>query len=131
MSPAEYIELLQNGGINVATHAMNFIALMFAYLITAYFVGTKLNRYQVWAVSILYSVFVVLPARAAVLGLEQILSLTEMFYRDHPAVAEEFYGEVFTVPVVDPRYLAVILLVAWAVSLGFMISERWRHDAST
>ena len=40
-----------------ATDAMNFFTIMSGYLVVAYFIGAKLNRFQFWAVTALYTVF--------------------------------------------------------------------------
>lgn len=69
MSPAEYIELIQNDSSISAQHFMNAVQAFFAYIVTAFFVGNKLSRIQIIVVNILYSVFLTLPVFAKLISL--------------------------------------------------------------
>lgn len=57
MNPAEYMELLQLIGDSIGFHAMNAVAILFAYITAIYVVGPKLSRLQLSLVTILYSFF--------------------------------------------------------------------------
>ena len=47
MSEYEIIDALISIRADVAQHSMNFITVLFAYIVAAYFVGSKLSRFQV------------------------------------------------------------------------------------
>lgn len=45
----------------MAGDAMNFFAIICTYLIVAYAVGARLTTFQVWSISILYTVYASFP----------------------------------------------------------------------
>ncbi len=60
-----------------ASDSMNFIALVSAYLAVTYFVGTKSPNFQTWAITGLYSVWVIAPIMVAYITTSDINSLDD------------------------------------------------------
>ena len=121
-SPHEYVELiimaLDSGGF----HATNFTATLFAYLLMTYLIGAKLTRVQVWAISAIYSIYLVMPGLATYQSSHLAVKLRSAFSEDHPG---EFLG------LYDPiaggetiLHIPLIFGLAWITSLGFMIHSR-------
>ncbi len=53
MTEYEYLDLIVTSRDSVGYHAMNYIGVMFAYVVAAYLVGAKLSRFQAFAITIL------------------------------------------------------------------------------
>ena len=68
MSIGEYLELIRMSSDSAGFHAMNAMAILFAYLTAAYLAGNKLTKLQLAIATDLYSVFYfflhLLPLRA-------------------------------------------------------------------
>jgi hypothetical protein len=92
-----------------AQDAMNFFTLLSAYLIVAYIAGSKLTAFQVWAISILYSVFSLGPIAGFYVG---VLDMKLIEY-GNPVLQTEF-----------PMLVPVIMGLAWAISIYFMYNVR-------
>ena len=92
-----------------AQDAMNFFTLLSAYLVVAYLAASKLTTFQVWAISILYSVFSLGP----ILGF--YLAVVDMNSIEHGA----------RVPQVEiPWLVPSVMFLGWGVSIYFMINAR-------
>ena len=127
MSPAEYIELFQNGGVNTGTHAMNFVTLLFAYLVAAYFAGAKMTTFQVIALTTIYSVFSAVPAGSAVATLERTIAIAQQFRKEHPEVAALYFDAEVNL---NPTIIGGVFFVSWILSISYMISERRKSNAT-
>jgi hypothetical protein len=121
MSPAEYIGLITS--IQVDRHVMNFVAVLFAYLVTAYFVGSKLSPFQVRAVTLLYTIFSAFPVLAVVFSMNQMVRLMEQFRLEHPSLGSTYYPQTSILNYWTP-ILVLILTLAWALSVWFMVRVR-------
>lgn len=120
MEQSDYVELIIMAGDSLGSHVMNYIYILFAYLVMAYFVGDRLTRLQVWIVSILYTAVLVLPANAAFQRLSTMNALTADFFKDFPDQAGGLINQTPTLPIVSSIFLAS----SWIVSIVFMISVR-------
>ena len=120
MEPSDYIELIIMSGDSLGSHVMNYIYILFAYLVMTYFAGNRLTRLQVWIVSILYTAVLVLPANAAFQRLSTMNALTAEFLKDFPGQASVIVNQTPTLPVVSSIFLAS----SWIVSIVFMVSVR-------
>ena len=121
MSPAEYIGLITS--IQVDRHVMNFVAVLFAYLVAAYFVGSKLSPFQVRAVTLLYTIFSIFPVLAVVVSMNQMGRLMEQFRLEYPSLGRIYYPQTSILDYWMPT-LVLILLLAWALSVWFMVRVR-------
>lgn len=123
MEPFEFIQLVTITRDGVGGHVNNFITVLFAYLIMTYFVGEKLNGFQVWGLSIIYSVYEFFPAIATFQELQMLRALMSQFYEIHPAEASIYIpqGQAYPIP------FAVIAFTSWLLSVGFMIQQRGKR----
>ena len=93
-----------------AQDAMNFIAVLSAYLIVAYLVGSKLSQFQLWSISVLYSLFSLGPIWGFHIA---ILDMNASQYAGtHPTYLK------------SAGYIPLIMLFAWALSIAFMLEAR-------
>jgi hypothetical protein len=65
MTEYEYIDAMATLRDSVGFHAMNYIAILFAYLVAGYFAGQALSRFQAIAVTTLYIILCPMPGIAA------------------------------------------------------------------
>jgi len=98
---------------------MNFAAITFSWLVTAYFVGRKLSVFQVTALTFLYGTFSPFPMMSAHESLTAYRNLTlrylEAFKRDEAVSLLMQYG---------PELLIVLFGTLWSVSVVFMFQTR-------
>jgi hypothetical protein len=130
MSPAEFLELLQITSDGTGGHATNAVSTMTAYLIAAYFIGSKLNRIQFISVTIVYFVYIVFPIRAAIRGFDRMGTLTTEFQREHAEIAAIYLKEAFFSFEFYRILFLLIFASAWALSLSFMYFARKSKDST-
>ncbi len=82
MTEYEYLDVMNSMRDSGGFHAMNYIAILFAYLIAGYFAGHLLSRFQVIALSAFYLILCPMPGIAA---FEVIL--------DYGALVTEYYNQ--------------------------------------
>ena len=103
------------------THFMNFVTILFAYLVCAYLVAEKLTRFQLIALNVLYSTFSLGAAISSYAAFNrsffQLQRVVEEYAVDAPALASaptpEFALAIF-----------VFMIGSYAVGLAFMQSRR-------
>ena len=99
-----------------ADDAMNFISMVSGYLAVAYFVGDKLSKFQMWAVTGLYSVWVIGPIAGFYTGVIDMARL----------------GGMEAAPMVRyPLWVPVLMGASWVVSVLFMLQVRSRLRGGT
>ena len=96
-----------------AQDAMNFFTIVSAYLVVAYLAGPKLSTFQVWSISILYSLFSFGPIVAVAISLQDISTLP--YASEHPGW---FRGAIC---------LPWVMGFAWVLSIVFMLNSRTQH----
>ena len=65
MTEYEYIDAMVSLRDSVGFHAMNYVSILFAYLIAGYFAGHKLSRFQVLTVTAFYIIICPMPGIAS------------------------------------------------------------------
>lgn len=129
MDQASLIELIQNGFSHAGDHAMNGTTLFFAFLTMSYFVGEQLTRFQAWAVSALYTVFLLLPSFALIREMGIALKLISEFHASFPDKAPLYFP-------IDPQSnyfmlpIGTLLFISWATSIGLLIHVRTNGQAN-
>ena len=115
MTEAEVLELVALYGANAITSFTAYISVMFAFMITTFYVGLQLTNFQALAVSGLF-VFSTGSSLLAEVGYLQAMFIVK---ESTPTVLDGvlIYDGKFWVP-----YMASILLVGILVGLYFM----WR-----
>ena len=122
MSPVEYMELIIMSRDMAASHAMNFITLLFAYLTMVYLVGAKLKAYEVWIVTIIYSVFSAIPISGTVTAANQLRRIILDFRMQHSEKAELYLGEPAEISL--GLLVGTILGTGWILSILFLVLTR-------
>ena len=89
------------------------LTVIFGYFIMAYFVGSKLKRFQVWTVSLVYSAFCLIAIGGYYSLTVRLWNL--VYFRD---------GDVPVTLVAS----FCICLIGWLLSLVFMIDARAEPD---
>lgn len=127
MSPAEYLELISSVGTATATHVMNCVSLIFAYLAAAYLAGERISRFQVMAVSLVYSVFMIFPALSGLNAVRTTFALISQFHVDHPDIATIYYPDFDSNGPAGRTWMFVlgaVIFLSWLLSLVFMARVR-------
>ena len=116
MSPAEYIELVQNARADVASFIMNFMTVLFAFLTMAYLVGKKLSYTQLVLVGVLYTLFSYYLISSVVITYDVMYELIAQFTAEHKDVATSYYSGRGK----GKDQITVLLLAAWVLSMVFL-----------
>ena len=95
-----------------AQDGMNFFTILSAYLVVAYVAGSKLSIFQVWTISILYSLFSLGPIMAMDISIVDLHLLP--YAKTHPVWSN------------GATFLSTIMGLMWALSIVFMIDARRR-----
>ena len=121
MSPAEYLEILNQYADGVSSEGTAVLSILFAYIAATYFVGEQLSRFQAWSLSVLYSTFILMPASGIVRRVMNIQFLQEKFQQDYPELSQTVIATAV------PNFHIVVgclLSAVWLFSLYFMIHTR-------
>jgi hypothetical protein len=122
MTEFEYIEGIMMLEELAAYHSMNFIALLFSYVVVAYFAGPRISSVQIWLVSLVYSSILFAPVTANLRALENLQRLGEEFSAQFPdSAVQHALGE-------ERVYvLFAVYFAAWLLSILFMYQWRRQH----
>ena len=119
MTEYEYLDLISTYRSETGFHIMNFIGVMFGYVAAAYFVGEKLTRFQVTAITILYTIFAPLPIAAGY----EALQATRMNYLAYvDSFGEPPYNSILIL--FGPELALVVVAASWVRSVLFMYQTR-------
>ena len=124
MNPSDYIELILIARQSGAVSGMNFVALVFAFFIMAYFAGANLSTLQSWLVSVVYTVFLAFPINGAVQDFRTTNALATEFHNEFPVEAAKFIAEI---PTFWPAFL-VVAFASWLLSIGFLVIARRKQQ---
>lgn len=119
MTEYEIIDAFVSLRMEIAQHSMNFASVLFAYLIAAYFVGSKLTRFQVAVITVLYILWSPAPITAAY---DASIALRELYQQNQDVLSIEMGRLLFLFD-----YPAVAIATAglsWVMSIIFMAQVR-------
>ncbi len=119
MTEYEIIDAFVSLRMEIAQHSMNFASVLFAYLIAAYFVGSKLTRFQVAVITVLYILWSPAPITAAY---DASIALRELYQQNQDVLSVEMGRLLFLFD-----YPAVAIATAglsWVMSIIFMAQVR-------
>ena len=116
MSEYEYLDIITSMRDSVGFHAMNYIAILFAYLIASYFAGHMLSRFQAGAVTVFYLILCPLPGIAAWEALKEfstlVLEYQTKFKSDEPVPLFVQYGpDLWIFAFVGTLSLSIIFMI--------------------
>lgn len=110
MTNYELIDLFYTVGGNITDNITVLITTLFAYLALAYIAGKKLSKFQVASITTIYSAF--------------IIFMIGGIYRDS-SYSSNIALALFQIDTSrDGVMLAVVLILAWLLSIVFMIQTR-------
>jgi hypothetical protein len=108
-----------------AAHSMNAVSILFAYLLAMYFTGKSLSRFQVAAVTVIYSTFLLFPVLSVSGGFLNVVNLSMEFLREHPGVATTYRASEAASNLYTFRIgILSVFFFAWLLSVLFMFSIR-------
>ncbi len=119
MTEYEIIDAIVTLRSEVALHSMNFVSVMFGYIVAAYFVGAKLSKFQVSVITLLYVIWSPLPMMG---GYDAAITLRDLYTRKQ-TLSDIELGAFFSL--IDYPALAVIVGgFSWLMSIVFMFQVR-------
>ena len=124
MNEYEVIDVLSSLRDEIGVHVTNFVAVLFGYLATAYFVGPKLSTFQVSAINFLYFVYTPGPLFAIYESSVAMRNVYENYSEvaPYPVAATELYTFI-------PSLAPGMVIASWLVSLAFMFQIRRQRSA--
>ena len=126
MSVAEYLEMIRMTGDSIGYHAMNAVAILFAYITAAYLAGSKMSRLQLGLATSLYTVFYFFPSFSAINNISNLFRLTNNFATDYPEEALRFLESGGPSEDFFLNPLTIAFSLAWVAGILFMIDTRRR-----
>ena len=117
MTEYELADLFTSLSAEAGRSTMDFVTVLFAYLVVAHFVGTTLDRWNIGILTGLYSIFAIWP----ILGTYQAGTMMYTVTNAHPEVSQAIGVSVDFNPGIVPF---VVLGAAWILSLAYMYRLR-------
>lgn len=134
MNEFEFIYMMNELENTMSTHIMNFISIIFAMLVTAHFIGAKLNKIMAGAVVGLFSLGSALFCWAAITSRHDLLALARAAHislqPDKAQVPSFFAFDAPDIVITTvSAVLYVILASAYVATLIFFSQARKRGAA--
>lgn len=119
MTEYELIDAMSSLRSEAGLHVMNFVYVMFGYIVAAYLVGAKLSRFQVSVVTIIYAIWAPGPIMAAV---DSAVALQGLYtsHRDALSINMGASPLMSNVPII----VGVGSSFSWVMSIVFMYQVR-------
>ena len=124
MTEYEIIDAIVSLRLEIAQHSMNFASVLFGYLIAAYFVGSKLTRFQVGVITVLYILWSPAPITAAY---DASIALQELHQRHQDVLSIEMGSALFVFDY--PKVAVATAFLSWVTSIIFMAQVRVSKSA--
>jgi hypothetical protein len=80
----ELLDVIATFQATATGHLMNFITVLFAYLVCAFLVGEQLTRLQIWMVNFLYSIFAFTTIVLCYLAWDRYIVFTNRTLEQYP-----------------------------------------------
>ena len=116
LSTFELLEYLYMARDAAAVDLTSYMTGLFAFLVTAHFIGDKLSRFQIGAVLFIYSLYMMFAFQSLYIQLENVMMVVKILRLDenvNAAPQEIFYG---------------LLITAWVISIGFLVEIRMKSN---
>jgi len=97
----------------VATEGMNVFTIISTYFVIAYFIGPSLSRFQLSAITVLYTAFCLGPVAGFYVAVIDLKALGHG------------HGILYTVE--HPWIVPLIMVAGWVLSIVFMLNARSRN----
>ena len=119
MTEYEIIDAFVSLRLEIAQHSMNFASVLFGYLIAAYFVGSKLTRFQVTVITVLYILWSPGPITAAYDG---AVALRELYIQHQDVLSIDMGSSLLMIDY--PKVAVATAFLSWLMSIIFMAQVR-------
>ena len=119
MTEYEVIDALISLRTEIANHSMNFVTVMFGYVVAAYLVGKRLTVFQVSVITILYIIWSPGPMMAAFGG---AIAARELYMQNKDILSVEMGASplISNVPIVAIFGMGL----SWIMTIVFMFQVR-------
>ena len=124
MTEYEIIDAFVSLRMEIAQHSMNFASVLFGYLIAAYFVGSKLTKFQVTVITVLYILWSPAPITAAY---DASIALRELYNQNQDVLSIEMGRLLFMFDY--PTAAIATAALSWLMSIIFMAQVRASKSA--
>ena len=121
MTEYELIDATNSFNAVGTTHFMDFVTVLFAYLLCAYLVGDKLTSVQLWLVNALYTAFSIAAGVFAYIGFNRYFLYTGLLEERFPQEAVLGAGVPSTSIAL---VVGVIMFFGYIAGVLFMIDKR-------
>ncbi|RLA50667.1 MAG: hypothetical protein DRQ98_12570 [Gammaproteobacteria bacterium] len=119
MTEYEIIDVISSLRSEAAQHVMNFVSVMFGFIVAAYLVGPKLSRFQVSVITILYVIWTPGPMWAAY---DASTAVQQLYAQYHDVLPIELGASPLTSHA--PVVVTVGIATSWVMSLAFLFQVR-------
>lgn len=119
MSEYEFISLISLLRQEAAGFQWQFFSIWSAYMLVVYFIGRNFPNLYVYILSLLYTVFVMVPTMGFLLAMENQYSLIELYLQTYPGSAI-----VNAEPLNTPMIILFVNSLGWTISIVFMFHIR-------
>jgi hypothetical protein len=119
MSEYELISLISLLRQEAAGFQWQFISIWSAYMLVVYFIGRNFPNVYIYILTLLYTVFVLVPTMGFLLAMENQYSLIELYLQSYPNSAI-----VSAEPINTPLIILFVNSLGWAISIVFMFHIR-------
>lgn len=126
MTEYQVLELISLYRSEGAQHVMHFVSVLFAYVIAAYFTGSKLSRFQTTAITVLYALFSPGPIGGVYEASNGVRDLHTLYGAGIP-VSTSSSGVIGFMP----ELAAATLIIGWIISLAFMYQIRRTQSSAS
>lgn len=119
MSEYEFISLISLLRQEAAGFQWQFFSIWSAYMLVIYFIGRKFPNTYIYILTLLYTVFEIVPTMGFLLAMENQYSLIELYlqaYPDSAIVSKE--------PLNIPLVIFLVNSLGWVISIVFMFHTR-------
>ena len=120
MPTSELLDLLNSLQAEAGRSTMDFVTVLFGYLVCAHFIGAGLSRTYVLLLTALYTVFCMFPLMGTTIAMATISALNVSHQTELSALGLADLRGGATVPFLPVATYAL----AWLMSLGYMYRVR-------
>jgi hypothetical protein len=124
MADYELLSLWNEWGIAGATHYMNFVTVLFAFLIVVYLVGDKIEAFYAWCLTFLFTCFSIMMGVSATNSFSRGMQMREVLQArmqgDPELTAIVGTGDGTPLLIVS----AGVLFLSYVLAVGYLIHKR-------
>ena len=120
MTEYEIIDAVSSLRSEGAQHVMNFVSVLFGFIIASYLVGARLSRFQVAVITILYVIWTPAPILAAY---DASTAFQQLYFEHQEVLSIELGASPLMLQA--PIVVLVGMTSSLVMSIGFLFQVRW------